>query len=32
MKTIRKNLLNAIGIASLLALAALVSAACAGPS
>jgi hypothetical protein len=31
MKTIRKNLLNAIGIASLLALAGLLSAACAGP-
>jgi hypothetical protein len=31
MKTIRKNLLNAIGIASLLALAGLLSTACAGP-
>jgi hypothetical protein len=31
MKTIRKNLLNAIGMASLLALAGLLSAACAGP-
>jgi hypothetical protein len=31
MKTLRKNLLNAIGIASLLALAGLLSSACAGP-